>query len=161
MSRTNAYRASRSGYLYGTTAPDVSSQQTGDFEVIPGRGRFADVVTLPASVMGVAKVVVAAALVIAMLCCVRVGLSAASVTSSIAADELSTKIENARSYGSDLEVQQSRLSNSTHIRVEAASLGMAPPVNTESVVLPADVVTTDAQGNLSLSGSIAAIANQG
>ena len=118
-------------------------------------------VTLPASVMGIAKVIVAAALVVATLCCIRVGLTAASVTSSIAADDLSAKIENARSYGSDLEVQQSRLSNSTHIRVEAASLGMAPPLSTEAVVLPPDIVATDAKGNLSLSGSIAAIANQG
>ncbi|MDO5042701.1 MAG: cell division protein FtsL [Slackia sp.] len=161
MNRTNAYRASRPGYLYGTTAPDVSSRPAGDFEVIPGRRRSADVVTLPASVMGIAKVIVAVALVVAMLCCVRVGLSAASVTSSIAAGDLSTKIENARSYGSDLEVQQSRLSNSTHIRVEAASLGMAPPVSTEAVVLPADVVTLDGAGNLSLTGSLKAIANQG
>lgn len=161
MSRTNAYRASRSGYLYGSSAPAVPDRSGADFEVIPGRRKYSDVETLPASVMGIAKVIVAAALVVATLCCVRVGLTAASVTSSIAADDLSAKIENARSYGSDLEVQQSRLSNSTHIRVEAASLGMAPPLSTEAVVLPPDIVATDAEGDLSLSGSIAAIANQG
>lgn len=159
MSRTEPYRASRSGYLYGSAAPAVAPET--DFEVIPGRRSSSDVVTLPASVMTAAKLIVAAACIVAALCCVRVGLSAASVTSSIAADDLSSQIEDARSYASDLEVQQSRLSNSTHIRVEAADLGMAAPASTEAVVLGPDIVATDATGALSLAGSIAAIAEQG
>ena len=160
MSRTNAYRASRSGYLYGSSAPDVSPVPASDFEVIPGRRSTSEVETLPASFIGAAKTIVVAALILATLGCVRVGLSAASVTCSIASDDLSVQIESARSYGSDLEVQQSRLSNSTHIRVEAANLGMGAPSSTEVVVLAPDIVATDAEGDLSLAGSIAAIANQ-
>lgn len=107
-----------------------------------------------------ARIAVAVALVVAAVCCVRVGLSAASVTSSIAVDDLGSRIEDARSYGSDLEVQQSRLSNSEHIRVEAENLGMVPPVGTQAVVLSPDVVVVDEEGNLSLAGSVAAIAGQ-
>lgn len=161
MNRTNAYRASRSGYMYGSSAPAVSERARSDFEVIPGKRTSSEVDTLPASIMGAAKITVAAALVLATIGCVRVGLSAASVTCSIASDDLSTQIESARSYGSDLEVQQSRLSNTTHIRVEASNLGMGAPSSTEVVVLPPDIVTTDEDGDLSLFGSIAAIADRG
>lgn len=163
MRQARTDRSTRQDYLYGSSAPSLSRGSQTEFEVIPGRrGASSDVATLPSSIIGAAKaVVVVVALVIAMVCCVRVGLSAASITTSIEANKLSTQIENARSYGSDLEVQQSRLSNSTHIRVEAASLGVTPPEKTVAVVLGADVVATDEAGNLSLSGSIAALENQG
>lgn len=162
MRQARTDRSTRQDYLYGSSAPSLSRSSQTEFEVIPGRrGASSDVATLPSSIIGAAKVVVVVALVIAMVCCVRVGLSAASITTSIEANRLSTQIENARSYGSDLEVQQSRLSNSTHIRVEAASLGVTPPEKTVAVVLGADVVATDEAGNLSLSGSIAALENQG
>ena len=158
MRQARTDRSTRQDYLYGSSAPSLSRGSQAEFEVIPGqRGASSDVATLPSSIIGAAKAVV----VVAMLCCVRVGLSAASITTSIEANRLSAQIENARSYGSDLEVQQSRLSNSTHIRVEAASLGVAPPEETVAVVLGADVVATDEAGNLSLSGSIAALENQG
>lgn len=162
MQPTRASRSLRQDYLYGSSAPSLSHASQTEFEVIPGRrGTSSDVVTLPASIISVAKAIVVVSLIVAALCCVRVGLSAASITTSIEANKLSAQIESARSYGSDLEVQQSRLSNSTHIRVEAASLGMAAPENAVAVVLGADVVATDAAGNLSLSGSIAALENQG
>lgn len=162
MRQARTDRSTRQDYLYGSSAPSLSRGSQTEFEVIPGRrGASSDVATLPSSIIGAAKAVVVVALVIAMVCCVGVGLSAASITTSIEANRLSTQIENARSYGSDLEVQQSRLSNSTHIRVEAASLGVTPPEKTVAVVLGADVVATDEAGNLSLSGSIAALENQG
>lgn len=162
MRQARTDRSTRQDYLYGSSAPSLSRSSQTEFEVIPGRrGASSDVTTLPSSIIGAAKAVVVVALVVVMVCCVRVGLSAASITTSIEANRLSTQIENARSYGSDLEVQQSRLSNSTHIRVEAASLGVTPPEKTVAVVLGADVVATDEAGNLSLSGSIAALENQG
>ena len=101
------------------------------------------------------------AIVIAIFACARVLLSAASVTTTIATDELSTQIANERTLGNDLEVQQSQLSNSTHIRSAAEGLGMAAPAATESIELGADVVATDASGNLSLSGSLSSMASRG
>lgn len=155
------YRASRSDYLYGSTAPARRSEQAPDFNVIPGRRSGSDVVVLPTSIVGIAKIIAVVAVVLALVCCVRVGLAAASVTTSMESDALSAQIETARSTGNDLEVQQSQLSNSMHIRLEAASLGMAAPAQTEKVTLSQDLVALDASGSLSLSGSIAAQANQG
>lgn len=153
--------SSRSAYLYGSAAPAYRPESEPEFGVIPGHRSRSEVVELPASIMTIARVVVAVAVVIAAIACVRVGLSAMSVNTSIATSELSSQIESARTTGNDLEVKQSQLSNSTHIKLEATGLGMAAPSETTVVTLEPDVVATDAQGNLSLSGSLSAIENAG
>ena len=153
--------SSRSAYLYGSAAPAYRPESEPEFGVIPGHRSRSEVVELPASIMTIARVVVAVAIVIAAIACVRVGLSAMSVNTSIATSELSSQIESARTTGNDLEVKQSQLSNSTHIKLEATGLGMADPSETTVVTLEPDVVATDAQGNLSLSGSLSAIENAG
>lgn len=158
---TRSYRASRSGYVYGSAAPTYRREAEQSFDVIEGRRSRNEIVTLPSSVMGVVKVVVVVAMVVAALCCVRVGLAAASVTTSIESSKISADIESARSMGNDLEVQQSQLSNSMHIRVEAAGMNMGAPATTAVVTLAPDVVATDDAGNLSLSGSLSNIASQG
>ena len=162
-SRSDTSRAasSRSAYLYGSAAPAYRPESEPEFGVIPGHRSRSEVVELPASIMTIARVVVAVAIVIAAIACVRVGLSAMSVNTSIATSELSSQIESARTTGNDLEVMQSQLSNSTHIKLEATGLGMAAPSETTVVTLEPDVVATDAQGNLSLSGSLSAIENAG
>lgn len=153
--------SSRSAYLYGSAAPAYRPESEPEFGVIPGHRSRSEVVELPASIMTIARVVVAVAIVIAAIACVRVGLSAMSVNTSIATSELSSQIESARTTGNDLEVKQSQLSNSTHIKLEATGLGMAAPSETTVVTLEPDVVATDAQGSLSLSGSLSAIENAG
>lgn len=153
--------SSRSAYLYGSAAPAYRPESEPEFDVIPGRRSRSEVVELPASIMTIARVVVAVAIVVAAIACVRVGLSALSVNTSIATSELSSQIETARTTGNDLEVMQSQLSNSTHIKLEATGLGMSAPAETTVVTLDPDVVATDAQGNLSLSGSLSAIENAG
>ena len=160
MRNERSYRASRSEYLYGSAAPAYSRGAGAEFDVIPGRRTSQGVVTLPQSIVTVAKLIVVAALVVAALCFVRVGLTAATVSTSIESDSLSAQIETARTVGGDLEVQQSQLSNSMHIRVKAASLGMAAPVDTQTIVLPADPVAVDGAGNLSLSESVSTMSNQ-
>lgn len=161
MKETRSYRASRSDYVYGSAAPAYAPVPELEFDVIPGHRSSSDIVTLPAWVMSVARVAVAVACVVALLACVRVALSATSVNTSIATSQLSSQIEAARSAGNDLEVQQSRLANSSHIKLEAMSLGMAAPAETTALVLPEDIVAVDEAGNLSLSGSIGAIENAG
>ncbi|WP_462134478.1 hypothetical protein [Slackia piriformis] len=79
MRQARTDRSTRQDYLYGSSAPSLSRGSQTEFEVIPGRrGASSDVATLPSSIIGTAKAVVVVALVIAMVCCVRVGLSAAS-----------------------------------------------------------------------------------
>ena len=171
MKSNHSYRTSRSdvsrssryhnqpSYVYGSAAPAYRPETESDFEVIPGRRTRPEVVELPASVMTLARVMVVVAFVVAVIACVRVGLSAMSVSTLIEVSELSEQIELARTTGNDLEVVQTQLSNSTHIKLEATSLGMAAAEQTSVVTLSADVVATDEQGNLSLSGSISAIEN--
>lgn len=156
MSTERTRRASRSAYMHGSVAPDLRGFDTPDFEVVPGRRAGRDTAAMPASILGIVRVVVVVALVVAALCCVRVALAAESVSTTIATDGLSTQIENARSAGNDLEVQQSQLSNAMSVRAAAESLGMGAPASTEAVVLGPDVVATDAAGNLSLSESLSA-----
>lgn len=160
-SRRESFGSPRSSYVYGSAAPAYSPEAEREFDVIPGSRTRSEVVELPASIMTIARVVVVVAVIIAAIACVRVGLSAMSINTSIATSELSSQIDTARTTGNDLEVMQSQLSNSTHIKLEATGLGMAAPAETTVVALGPDVVATDAQGNLSLSGSLAAIENAG
>ena len=154
MRQYDSYRASQPAYVHGSAAPDLRRQGNPDVNVMPGRRNGVNHAGVPESIFGVVGVVFAVAIVIAIFACARVLLSAASVTTTIATDELSTQIANERTLGNDLEVQQSQLSNSTHIR-------SAAPAATESIELGADVVATDASGNLSLSGSLSSMASQG
>lgn len=161
MSYEYSYRASRSDYLYGSAAPAYSRGSEAEFDVIPGRRTSKGVTTLPQSIVTIAKAIVVVALVVAALCCVRVGLAAASVQTSVASSALTSEIETARSVGGDLEVQQGQLSNSMHIRVKAASLGMTAPAATTTITLPPDVVAVNGAGELSLSQSLSTMAEQG
>ncbi len=161
MRERESYRASRSAYIHGSAAPDLRHAADPDVNVVAGRRRATQSDGVPESVFGVVRVVLVVAAIVAFLCCARVFLSAASVSTTIATNDLSTQIANERTAGNDLEVQQSQLSNSMHIRIAAEGLGMAAPAATESVELGADVVATDASGNLSLSGSLSSMANQG
>lgn len=160
MTQRNSYRASRPDYVHGAAAPDLRSANP-DVNVFAGRGRSAEASSLPQSIVSAFRVGVVVAIVVAALCCVRVGLAAANVSATIATSELSSQIESQRTAGNDLEVQQSQLSNSMHIRIAAEGLGMAAPAATEAVVLSEDIIATDASGNLSLSGSLSSMANQG
>ena len=120
-----------------------------------------DIVTLPSSVIASVVIVLVAAAIVAAFAMVRVTLTAESVSMSMEADSVAAQIDSARTLGNDLEVQQSRLANATIIRSQASRLGMAAPAATSVVTLDDDVVSTDSDGNLSLSGSIEAIAARG
>lgn len=154
-------RPSRPGYMHTSNAVALEYEEEQTFGVVAGRQRASAIETLPRQVIVVAQAIVAAAVVLALVCCVRVALTAASVGTSLESSTISAQIETARSTGNDLEVQQSQLSNSMHVRLAAASLGMAAPGETAVVTLSPDVVVTDESGALSLSGSLAAIASQG
>ncbi len=160
MTQRNSYRASRPNYVHGSAAPDLRPANP-DVNVFAGKGRSAETSNVPSSIVSAFRVGVVVAIVVAVLCCARVGLAAANISATIATSELSSQIEAQRTTGNDLEVQQSQLSNSMHIRIAAEGLGMAAPAATEAVVLSEDVIATDASGNLSLSASLSSMASQG
>ena len=88
-------------------------------------------------------------------------LSAATVTTSMQSQALSSQIDDARAQGSSLEVTQSLLSNSTRVRMQAEKLGMAAPAEVGTINMPEDVVSTNDDGSLSLSRSVETATNAG
>ena len=92
MRQYDSYRASQPAYVHGSAAPDLRRQGNPDVNVMPGRRNGVNHAGVPESIFGVVGVVFAVAIVIAIFACARVLLSAASVTTTIATDELSTQI---------------------------------------------------------------------
>lgn len=125
--------------------------------VVPGR-RPAESVS--PQLVTAAKAFMVVLAIVALVACVRIGLAAATVTTMIQSESISSQVENLRSSSSSLQVQQSTLSNPTYVRNAAAAQGMVAATDTESITLSKDVVCYDASGNLSLSQSLA-VAAQG
>ena len=160
MQRYSSTRASRSAYISGSAAPELDYSSTSEVGVFPG-SRTQTEQGLPQGAFVLVRAIIVVAIAVALLAFARVWLSAGSVSSTIAASDLSSKIETARATGNDLEVQQSQLSNTMHIRLAAESMGLGAAESTVAIDLPADVVATDESGNLSLSGSLSNMAAQG
>lgn len=125
-----------------------------DVRVVPGTRPRTASQTLPQAVIFLAKTIAVVLVVLTMLGFVRIALSSAAVSTSLAAQEVASDISAARSAGSALEVQQSTLANPTRVKTAAAALGMAAPAATETIVLDEDVVATDGEGNLSFAESV-------
>ncbi|WP_080803462.1 cell division protein FtsL [Arabiibacter massiliensis] len=123
--------------------------------VMPGRGPRTQAPALPASVVFLAKALAAVLLVVAVVGVVRIGFTAATVTTSMQSQELSSQIEQARASGADLEVSQSLMASPARVKQEAEALKMSEPASVGTIELEQDVVATDAEGDLSLSGSVA------
>jgi cell division protein FtsL len=87
----------------------------------------------------------------------RITLDSATCALAMEASDISTQIELVRDGSNSLEVEQSTLSNPTRIKEEAAKLGMVSPESTTFIDISGDVVVTDENGRLSLSGSIDAL----
>ena len=95
MRQYDSYRASQPAYVHGSAAPDLRRQGNPDVNVMPGRRNGVNHAGVPESIFGVVGVVFAVAIVIAIFACARVLLSAASVTTTIATDELSANRQRA------------------------------------------------------------------
>ena len=89
---------------------------------------------------------------------VRIGWSSDTVLVQKHSQELTETITSTRLAGRLLEVQRGSMVNASRIRVEALYRGMMEPETTESLVLKPDTIVVDEAGNLSLSGSIARVA---
>lgn len=124
------------------------------------RGRGAHATPLNPQLVTLAKIGAVVLAVVALVCCVRVAFTAATVTSSISSDRLSAQISEVRSTTGDLEVRQSMLANPSNVQRQAEGLGMAPATEVATITLPEDVVQTTGDGSLSLSKSLAVAASQ-
>lgn len=148
-------------YDYAERAYERERASRPNISVVPGarRGVHSQASTLPLTAIAVCVAVVL--LVVACLGVARVTLSAAAVSAAVESQELTSSIETARTEGSRLEVEQSALSNPTHVKEAASALGMGVAAETTMIDVSGDVVVTDEAGSLSLSGSMAAAAASG
>ena len=101
-----------------------------------------------------AKLAAVVLVLVAALSFARIALTNAAVTTMIESDALSAQIAEARSSGVGLEMEQSVLSSKSALNGAVKRLGMAAPAVVGTITLDPDVVALDAQGNLSLSGSV-------
>lgn len=132
----------------------VREPERARIRVFPGSAPRTTVQTASAAFFLVAKAVAVVLVLVTVVGFARIALNSATVTTSLATQEISSELSEARSYAATLEVQQSTLSNPSRIKEAATDLGMAAPLETATIVLPADVVVTDDAGNLSLTESI-------
>ena len=155
--------SSASAYNYASTAPARTPRQAPrperSFRVLPGKAERARELS-PVFLLA-AKIVVVAVILLTGLSFARIALNSATVAWTLESQELSASVDSARAEASTLEIQQSALANPERIKTEAATLGMAAPVTNEIITVAPDVVATDGQGALSLSGSVANLVQAG
>ena len=141
----------------GAAAPAHVPARRPRVEVLPGSGSRRQARrqnTASPSIITLARSIAVILVVVAVVCCVRIGLTSATVSTMIESDNLSTQIAEARSTGTNFEVEQSGLTSTVMLKGAAKRMGMITPYEVGSIALPADVVATDADGNLSFSGTI-------
>ena len=139
----------------GTAVPAHVPARRSRVEVLPGSRRSSRKQgNASSSIVILARSIAVILVVIAVVCCVRIALTSATVTTMRESDELSTQIAEARSVGTGFEMEQSGLTSTSVLKGAAKRMGMTTPYEVGAIALPADVVATDADGNLSFSGTI-------
>lgn len=160
MSVSPAYSAYPERAVARSSQRAVRHTQRG-IGVVPGGRTAASPEPRQSGAMLAVKVLVALLIVVACVGVARVALTTATVSASIQTQELSGKIDKARSDGVELEAAQSVLATSSRVKGQASDLGMAAPASVESLSLAEDVVVLNEDGTLSLSKSLAATARSG
>ena len=139
-------------YQYQQAAPVRSDRPR--VRVTPGGRTSAQAEGKPSSLVFAGVVAAALLVVIAVACFARLAFTAATVQTSLAAQQVEESLEEARYVGTTLEVQQTSLSGSTRIKAAASALDMVEPDEVVAIVLPEDVVVADSDGVISLAGSL-------
>ena len=131
--------------------PGRARSSQSDMRVVRGGAKAQPSVNILVEIAKMAAIVL---VVVAALCFARIALTNATVSTMIESDALSAQISEARSTGTSLEMEQSTLSNTAAINSAAKRLGMTAPYEVGTIALSPDVVATDANGSLSLSGTV-------
>lgn len=154
-------------YIYGSAAPKRSYQSEASLpqrkqapkrrvDVVPGGGKAQALSSSHAFALKAAKVAVACAIAFSGIGVGRIALANATVVEAMQARDIKNNMEDMRSSISDMQVEQSALSNPARIKSEAEALGMASPVTSNVLDLSGDVVATGENGELSLTESLVA-----
>ena len=151
-----AYRAA---YNFGSSARKLERGQpvrSNRIDVVPGGAR--EERTASSGAILFARVLVILIVAFALIGCVRISLSSATVAAAMEANAIEDQISDARDTGSQLEVTQSSLANPTRVKRDAIANGMHAPASASFIDISGDIVVKDDAGRLSLSGSVDAAA---
>lgn len=104
------------------------------------------------------RVFACAVLLFAIIGFVNITFTSAALASATQQEAINAQISEARETGKTLEVELGTLSNPTSIKDKAKALGMGVATETIQINLAEDIVKTDADGNITLAGSLKAAA---
>lgn len=107
-----------------------------------------------------AKPIIALILIVAIASIAKITVVGFSYDTAQQTSELRTQISDLESETTSLTIQKSLVASPTNLRDKAEKLGMSAAESSETIKLSKDVVKTDADGNLSLSLSLAAVAKE-
>lgn len=107
-----------------------------------------------------AKPFIALAVVLLVASIAKVTVVGFSYNTAQQTSELRTQISDLESETTSLTIQKSLVASPTNLRDKAEKFGMSAAESSETIKLSKDVVKTDAEGNLSLSLSLAAVAKE-
>ena len=144
----------QAAYRYDVARDYTSAPRLRDrVRVLPGK-RERSSEKQSSVVVILAKMAAVVLLAIALFACARIAINAATVSTLIDSETLSTEITRARSTGIGLEMEQSTLTSQPALNMAVKRFHMSTPEEVGTIVLSADVVATDADGALSLSATI-------
>ena len=113
--------ASSAARAYDYYAPQRAPRRESRVGVVRGIPRE----TISPSALRMARIVIVAIVLFAVLAFVRIGLTTATVNTMIASQSLSAQIEDLSSANASLSVQKSVLSSPAAVKERATALGMA------------------------------------
>lgn len=123
--------------------------------VVPGRKQQENPVVSDFAVTAV-KVAIACLVAFLVFGFVRVALASAAYSTASAATTLQAEVNDARTTGESLAVQESLTSSPTNLRDQVKErLNMVAPTTSDTITLEKDPVSIDSAGNLSFAGSVA------
>ncbi|MCI9129882.1 MAG: hypothetical protein HFJ65_06210 [Eggerthellaceae bacterium] len=151
----------RPAYNYGSTARKLRQEPASparSLEVVQG-GRRAEEHASNGVVL-FARALIILIVGFALIGCVRISLSSATVAAAMEASQIDDQISEAREVGSQLEVTQSSLANPTRVKRDALAIGMRAPATNSFIDITGDVVVRGQDGRLLLSGTVSEAAAQ-
>lgn len=127
-----------------------------DVQVIPGtRSSNPALQSISPEFARAFKLVLVVIVALAIVCSLRVWLSAATVSMLDSVNALESTITSAQATKNELEIQHSILSSSTRIEEEAAKIGMVAPANVKYLkIAMLGKVALNPDGSISLSGTL-------
>lgn len=151
MAAAPAYRYDRA--YSAQPAPRVAPAPS--VRVVPGRKQSANP-AVSNQVAALFRIAIACMLAFLVFGFARVALESAAYSTASAATTLQAQVNDARTTGQSLAVQESTSSSPTNLRAQVEEkLNMKAATSTTTITLSKDPVAIDSAGNLSFAGSVA------